>query len=156
MKIVKYWACLGWWISPCYGPFSLGGRFETYEPLIYLIFQFFFRAAVNRRYWISEYGGHAYVYVYYILRTLYIIFILYKHNWTRYNDIGLCDTWSIASDILWSTTNSSLLTVTLLSSIGLTFVRKDKKYSVPSIALKLSSTVYLSLFRNKMETCERS
>jgi hypothetical protein len=23
------------------GPFSLGARFETYEPLIYLIFQFF-------------------------------------------------------------------------------------------------------------------
>jgi hypothetical protein len=32
---------LGCWISPCYGPFSLGARFETYEPFISLIFQFF-------------------------------------------------------------------------------------------------------------------
>jgi hypothetical protein len=31
---------LGCWISPCYGPFSLGARFETYEPFIYLIFNF--------------------------------------------------------------------------------------------------------------------
>jgi hypothetical protein len=30
---------LGCWISPCYGPFSLGTRFETYEPFISLIFQ---------------------------------------------------------------------------------------------------------------------
>jgi hypothetical protein len=33
---------LGCWISPCFGLFSLGGHFETYEPLIYLILQFFF------------------------------------------------------------------------------------------------------------------
>jgi hypothetical protein len=32
---------LGSWISPCYGPFSLGGRFETYEPFISVIFRFF-------------------------------------------------------------------------------------------------------------------
>jgi hypothetical protein len=32
---------LGCWISPRYGPFSLSGRFETYEPFISLIFQFF-------------------------------------------------------------------------------------------------------------------
>jgi hypothetical protein len=38
---VKYWARLGWWISPCYGPFSLGAHFETYEPSISLIFTFF-------------------------------------------------------------------------------------------------------------------
>jgi hypothetical protein len=40
---VKYWASLGCWISPCYNPFSLAGRFETYEPStrIYLIFKFF-------------------------------------------------------------------------------------------------------------------
>jgi hypothetical protein len=25
---------LGFWISPRYGPFSLGARFETYEPFI--------------------------------------------------------------------------------------------------------------------------
>jgi len=39
---VKYWARLGCWISPCYGPFSLGARFETYEPFISLILPFFF------------------------------------------------------------------------------------------------------------------
>jgi len=33
---------LGCWVSPCYGPFSLGARFETYGPFISLIFQFFF------------------------------------------------------------------------------------------------------------------
>jgi hypothetical protein len=32
---------MGSWISPCYGPFSLGARFETYEPFIFLIFQIF-------------------------------------------------------------------------------------------------------------------
>jgi hypothetical protein len=35
------WACLGCWISQCYGPFLLGAHFETYEPFISLIFQFF-------------------------------------------------------------------------------------------------------------------
>jgi hypothetical protein len=34
----KYWAHLGCWISSRYGPFSLGGHFETYEPFISLIF----------------------------------------------------------------------------------------------------------------------
>jgi hypothetical protein len=38
---VDYGARLGCWISPCYGPFSLGERFETYEPFISLIFQIF-------------------------------------------------------------------------------------------------------------------
>jgi hypothetical protein len=38
---VKYLARLGCWILPSYGPFLLGGRFETYETFIYLIFQFF-------------------------------------------------------------------------------------------------------------------
>jgi hypothetical protein len=37
-----YWARLGFWISPFYGPFSLGARFETYEEFISLIFQFSF------------------------------------------------------------------------------------------------------------------
>jgi hypothetical protein len=32
---------MGCWISPYCGPFSLGGRFETYEPFIYLIIRFF-------------------------------------------------------------------------------------------------------------------
>jgi hypothetical protein len=45
---VKYWARLGCWISPCYGPFSLGADFENYKLFISLIFQIFFRAAVNR------------------------------------------------------------------------------------------------------------
>jgi hypothetical protein len=36
-----YWARLGCWISPCYGPFSRGTHFETYESFISLIFQFF-------------------------------------------------------------------------------------------------------------------
>jgi hypothetical protein len=36
---VKYWAHLGGWNSPRYGPFSLGVRFESYEPYISLIFQ---------------------------------------------------------------------------------------------------------------------
>jgi hypothetical protein len=44
---VKHWAHLGCWISPRYGPFLLGGHFETYEPFIALIFQIFFQAAVN-------------------------------------------------------------------------------------------------------------
>jgi hypothetical protein len=59
---VKYWAHLGCWISPHYRPFSLGRRFETYEPFIPLIFQFYFgprwtAGNWNRRYWISGYGG---------------------------------------------------------------------------------------------------
>jgi hypothetical protein len=41
VKRVNYWARLGCRISPCYGPFSLGGRFETYEIFISLIFKFF-------------------------------------------------------------------------------------------------------------------
>jgi hypothetical protein len=38
--------------SLCYGPLSLGARFETYvyETFICVIFNFFFRAAVNRDY----------------------------------------------------------------------------------------------------------
>jgi len=40
---IKYWAHLGCWISPFYGPFSLDVHFETYEPFISLIFQIFFR-----------------------------------------------------------------------------------------------------------------
>jgi hypothetical protein len=36
-----YWARLCCWISPCYDPFSLGVRFETYVPFISLILNFF-------------------------------------------------------------------------------------------------------------------
>jgi hypothetical protein len=36
------WARLACWISPRYGPFSLGAGFETYEQFISLIFQIFF------------------------------------------------------------------------------------------------------------------
>jgi hypothetical protein len=32
---------MGCWISPCYGPFSLGAGFETYEQFISLILKFF-------------------------------------------------------------------------------------------------------------------
>jgi hypothetical protein len=49
-RSVKYWACLGCWISPSYGLFLLGACFETNKPLISLIFKvFFFQAAVNCR-----------------------------------------------------------------------------------------------------------
>jgi hypothetical protein len=40
-RLVKYWAHLGCWISPCYSPFSLGARSETYELFIPLIFKMF-------------------------------------------------------------------------------------------------------------------
>jgi hypothetical protein len=45
---MKYWARLGCWISSCYGPFSFGARFETYELFLSLILELFFRVAVNR------------------------------------------------------------------------------------------------------------
>jgi hypothetical protein len=34
---------MGCWISPQYSPFSLGARYETYKPFIYLIFLFWGR-----------------------------------------------------------------------------------------------------------------
>jgi hypothetical protein len=37
---VNYWARLGFFISPCYNPFSFGARFETDEPFIFSIFFF--------------------------------------------------------------------------------------------------------------------
>jgi hypothetical protein len=42
---------------PCYGPFSLGARFETCEPFIYLIFNFFSGHGKPRilNQWISGY-----------------------------------------------------------------------------------------------------
>jgi hypothetical protein len=40
------WARLGCCISPCYGPFSLGTRFETYE-LLFHQFSNFFQATVT-------------------------------------------------------------------------------------------------------------
>jgi hypothetical protein len=46
-----------------------------------------------------------------------------------YNDIGLNDTSSIASGIVVPI-NSSLLTITLCSSIIMTLVYNDTKYSV--------------------------
>jgi hypothetical protein len=42
-KMNQVWERLGCWVSPRYGPFSLGAHFETYKPFIRLIFQFFFR-----------------------------------------------------------------------------------------------------------------
>jgi hypothetical protein len=47
MKMSQVLGAFGRWISPCYGPFWLGGRFETYKPFISLIFHFF-QAVVNR------------------------------------------------------------------------------------------------------------
>jgi hypothetical protein len=41
-RLVKYWTRLDCWISSVYGPFSLGGRFETYKWFISLIIQFSF------------------------------------------------------------------------------------------------------------------
>jgi hypothetical protein len=38
---VKYWAHLGFWISPCCSSLLLDVRFETYEPCISLIFKCF-------------------------------------------------------------------------------------------------------------------
>jgi hypothetical protein len=38
---VQYWVRMGYWISPCYGPFLLGVHFETYEPFIPFISTFF-------------------------------------------------------------------------------------------------------------------
>jgi hypothetical protein len=32
---------LGCWISPCYGPYSLGACFETFKPFNSFIFNFF-------------------------------------------------------------------------------------------------------------------
>jgi hypothetical protein len=66
---VKYWACSGCWISPCYSPFSLGGCFETYELFTSLIFQFFGGRGKPRitetvcvlNQWIR---GHTYTYVF--------------------------------------------------------------------------------------------
>jgi hypothetical protein len=40
-KMSQVLGAFGYWISPCYGLFSLGARFETYEPLISLIFYSF-------------------------------------------------------------------------------------------------------------------
>jgi hypothetical protein len=40
-EISQALGAFGLWISPGYCPCSLGARFETYEPFISLIFQFF-------------------------------------------------------------------------------------------------------------------
>jgi hypothetical protein len=56
---VKYWACLGCWISPCYGLFMLGRHFETYELFISLIFQFSFRPR-----WTADTGARLYYFLY--------------------------------------------------------------------------------------------
>jgi hypothetical protein len=38
---VQYWARLGCWFLQCNGLLSLGGRFETYEAFISLVYKFF-------------------------------------------------------------------------------------------------------------------
>jgi hypothetical protein len=58
---VQYWARLGCWISPCCSPFSLGRRFETYEPFISLIFQFFFGPWWTADTESADTGAHMYV-----------------------------------------------------------------------------------------------
>jgi hypothetical protein len=52
---------LSYWISPCYGPFSIEKRFETYESSFSLIFHFFVRAAVNRRTESLDKGARLYI-----------------------------------------------------------------------------------------------
>jgi hypothetical protein len=54
---VKYWPHLGCWISPYYGPFSLGERFESYELFISLFFKNFFQAADSES---VDTGAHLY------------------------------------------------------------------------------------------------
>jgi hypothetical protein len=49
-----------------------------------------------------------------------------------YNDIGLYDTSSIASDILWYQLIPHSLTITLNFSVITTIIYNDTKYSVPS------------------------
>jgi hypothetical protein len=48
----------GCWILPRCGPFSFGGRFETYKPFVYLIFQFFFYRGKPRMTEIEDTGAH--------------------------------------------------------------------------------------------------
>jgi len=50
-----------------------------------------------------------------------------------YNDIGLCDTPSITSDILWF--DFLPLVVILCSSVITTLVYNDAEYSVPFVTL---------------------
>jgi hypothetical protein len=81
----KYRARLGYWISPCYGPFLLGASFDTYEPFICLIF-LLFRAAVNRGYWLSGYRcTTVYIYIYiYIFIYIYLtvkVFFKVQRRW---------------------------------------------------------------------------
>jgi hypothetical protein len=69
---------LGCWLSPCYGPFSVGASFETYKPFISLIF-LFFRAAVNRGYGLSGYGGTIVVDAILITSVFYNLFLTALH-----------------------------------------------------------------------------
>jgi hypothetical protein len=48
-KISQVPGAFGLLISPCYGPFSLGASFESYEPFISLIFQFCFSGSSKPR-----------------------------------------------------------------------------------------------------------
>jgi hypothetical protein len=65
----KYWACVGCWISPCYGPFSLGAHFELTNHL-FLQFSILWGATLNCGYWISRYRG----------MTLFVSGNKIKHN----------------------------------------------------------------------------
>jgi len=56
-KKVKHWVRFGCWISTCYGLFSLGTRFETYEPFISLIFQTFWGPRSTAKNWNRGYSS---------------------------------------------------------------------------------------------------
>jgi len=66
-----YWARLGCWISPYYGQFWFGVRFETYKPFVSLIFQIFFGLwqTVGR-------GLHLYIYIYILFLVTLHIYVL--------------------------------------------------------------------------------
>jgi hypothetical protein len=92
---------LGCWISLCYGPFSVGTHFETYEPFISLISKFF---SGHSKTWITETAGtvsadtgraqlyiHMYIctYVYmYIYEESFGVHLHSKH--TSYQLIAVC------------------------------------------------------------------
>jgi hypothetical protein len=60
-----------------------------------------------------------------------------------YNNVGLCDTSFIASDIVVPI-YSSVLTTTLFSSVITTLVLNDTKYAVPFKMLKPCSTLFVA------------
>jgi hypothetical protein len=89
---VKYLACLGWWVSPCFGPFSLGARIETYEPFTSIIFRLFLGCGklqiLNQRIW-----GHDRTFITEVLKLTSLLTLSSGMLWT----IGIeafCRVWS--------------------------------------------------------------